>query len=273
MCIDRPLGDGRKVVYRGGSMLLKEAMKETGLSKKAIQYYEEQGLVKPKKLENKYRDYDATCIETLRYIRTLRTLGLNMEKIKRILTQGEYAPQIYEEMIHKIDEDTSVLQKRKQALHNLMEHKDVDIQDVESKTLEAPYIYIYQTNHFLGLLYCLAFIMALLLYRYLPLIHDGWPLAVLYTLASLYMKKSFFETSFYRMKNQSISLKKIRYYFFFSFLENLMFMLAIKQTLQTGIIIYIAILVCMGCYIVWINFHLIKDEEFYAFHYIDDEEM
>lgn len=47
-------------------MLLKETMKATGLSKKAIQYYEDKALIVPKKLNNGYRDYDETVIQQLK---------------------------------------------------------------------------------------------------------------------------------------------------------------------------------------------------------------
>ena len=49
-------------------MLLKEVMEKSGLSRKAVQYYEDQGFVKPVKLENGYRDYDEDCLKTLRDI-------------------------------------------------------------------------------------------------------------------------------------------------------------------------------------------------------------
>ena len=46
-------------------MLLRDVMKQSGLSKKAVQYYEDQGFIHPEKLENGYRDYDKDCLETL----------------------------------------------------------------------------------------------------------------------------------------------------------------------------------------------------------------
>lgn len=38
-------------------MLRNEIQNKTGLTSKAIEYYEEKGLIKPLKLENGYRDY------------------------------------------------------------------------------------------------------------------------------------------------------------------------------------------------------------------------
>ena len=38
-------------------MLRSEIQKETGLTRKAIEYYEDKGLIHPQKSENGYRDY------------------------------------------------------------------------------------------------------------------------------------------------------------------------------------------------------------------------
>lgn len=80
-------------------MLLKEVMKETGLIRKAIEYYEKEQFVYPKKLSNGYRDYDEECAQTLLYVKNLRLLSLNIEKINSIILHQEYAPQIYEQRI------------------------------------------------------------------------------------------------------------------------------------------------------------------------------
>ncbi|MDD7183587.1 MerR family transcriptional regulator [Peptostreptococcus porci] len=38
-------------------MLRNEIQSKTGLTRKAIEYYEKKGLINPRKLENGYRDY------------------------------------------------------------------------------------------------------------------------------------------------------------------------------------------------------------------------
>ena len=62
-------------------MLLKEVMEKSGLSRKAVQYYEDQGFVKPVKLENGYRDYDEDCLKTLRDIHAMRQMGLHTNEM------------------------------------------------------------------------------------------------------------------------------------------------------------------------------------------------
>ncbi len=66
-------------------MLITEVCKVTGLTKKAVEYYVEQGLVSPAPLENGYRDFDDADVEHLKKIRVLRVLGLGVEEIKSAL--------------------------------------------------------------------------------------------------------------------------------------------------------------------------------------------
>ena len=49
-----------------------EVCRQTGLTKKAIEYYEAQMLIKPTVLDNGYRDYQTRDIERLREISVLR---------------------------------------------------------------------------------------------------------------------------------------------------------------------------------------------------------
>ena len=46
-------------------MLRNEIQNKTGLTRKAIEYYEEKGLIKPLKLENGYRDYSEEDMKIL----------------------------------------------------------------------------------------------------------------------------------------------------------------------------------------------------------------
>lgn len=56
-------------------MLIHEVSNNTGLTKKAIEYYVEQGLVFPTILENGYRDFGVQDIDRLQKISILRKLG------------------------------------------------------------------------------------------------------------------------------------------------------------------------------------------------------
>ncbi|WP_426350310.1 MerR family transcriptional regulator [Alloiococcus sp. CFN-8] len=65
-------------------MLIKEAAKSSGLTKKAIEYYIEQELIAPKILCNGYREFEDKDIEALKKISVYRRLGLSIEEIKEV---------------------------------------------------------------------------------------------------------------------------------------------------------------------------------------------
>ena len=66
-------------------MLIHEVCECTNLTKKAVEYYTQKGLVTPLVLSNGYRDYKEEDVEVLRRIGVLRRLDLGMEDIKEIL--------------------------------------------------------------------------------------------------------------------------------------------------------------------------------------------
>lgn len=66
-------------------MLINQVSKNTGLTKKAIEYYTLQGLVSPFVLENGYRDYSEQDVQKLEKISVLRKLDIGTDEIKIIL--------------------------------------------------------------------------------------------------------------------------------------------------------------------------------------------
>jgi DNA-binding transcriptional MerR regulator len=58
-----------------------------GITKKNIRFYEEAGLLTPRRnSENGYRDYSESDIDTLRRIKLLRKLGVPLEEIRQMQT-------------------------------------------------------------------------------------------------------------------------------------------------------------------------------------------
>ena len=71
-------------------MKINEVEALAGISKKNIRFYEEQGLLSPRRnSENGYRDYGEAEVATLRRIKLLRKLGVSIEDIRRMLS-GEH---------------------------------------------------------------------------------------------------------------------------------------------------------------------------------------
>ena len=66
-------------------MTINEIAKELNMTKRAIKYYEEQGLLKVSKDSNGYRNYSKQDLETLRAVSIYRKLGISISDIKKLL--------------------------------------------------------------------------------------------------------------------------------------------------------------------------------------------
>lgn len=66
-------------------MKINEVEQSVGITKKNIRFYEQQGLLHPKRnSENGYREYDEADVECLKKIKLLRKLSLPIEEIRKI---------------------------------------------------------------------------------------------------------------------------------------------------------------------------------------------
>src|SRR5665647_188227 len=103
-------------------MKINEVMKETGLTKKAIYYYEEVGLVKPSKdVESNYRIYTVEDINRLIAIHTLRKLDLSIKDIQLALSVKNNFKQTLEKQLGFFNCEIERLNKSKVVLENFIE--------------------------------------------------------------------------------------------------------------------------------------------------------
>lgn len=66
-------------------MNIGDAAERSGVSAKMIRYYEEIGLIKSARRANNYRDYDASDVSVLKFIRRTRDLGFSLEEVSNLL--------------------------------------------------------------------------------------------------------------------------------------------------------------------------------------------
>jgi MerR family copper efflux transcriptional regulator len=67
-------------------MVIGEAARASGVSAKMLRYYERIGLIpQPVRTEGGYRTYGPGEVETLRFIRRARDLGLSMDRIRQLV--------------------------------------------------------------------------------------------------------------------------------------------------------------------------------------------
>lgn len=82
--VDLPLRDGCTVKIGGGNTVIPigRVAHVTGLSVKAIKFYEGRGLIQPTRSDNQYRMYGMEEIRRLSEIKRLRQIGLRLEQIQ-----------------------------------------------------------------------------------------------------------------------------------------------------------------------------------------------
>ncbi|MBU5436538.1 MerR family transcriptional regulator [Tissierella sp. MSJ-40] len=105
-------------------MFIKETCRITGLSSSAVRYYESQGLLgEVERRSNNYRVFDEEDIEKLLFIRKARTLGFELEEIKKILALKNkgihpcnYVSQKIQEKISSIKAEIARLEEEKDRL-------------------------------------------------------------------------------------------------------------------------------------------------------------
>lgn len=137
-------------------MQLHEAAQKTGLSKRAIKFYEEKGLICVEKEQNGYRNYTEKHIETLKEISFYRKLGISLEDIKALL--GQKDSRLLKEIYEKKKLELNTEQKELDALARFLETRDIDavcssvdyhtISQAMQEMLPGFYGY-YFMNHFL----------------------------------------------------------------------------------------------------------------------------
>lgn len=83
----------------------------TGVSRDTLRFYEDQGLIRARRLENGYRDYPDEVQALVHYIKTAQKLGFTLAEVGNKLPAVWGAPQpgpaiaqLLAEKLHEIDE-------------------------------------------------------------------------------------------------------------------------------------------------------------------------
>ncbi len=114
-------------------MRLNEVIKQVDLSKRAIKFYEEKGLLKTKRDSNGYRNYTDEDIDLLKEISTYRKMGIGLTDIKRILNDKSVLKQV---LIEKKKEITSY-KKELEALEMFIENNNIENEDAKEYISDA----------------------------------------------------------------------------------------------------------------------------------------
>ena len=114
-------------------MLRSEIQKETGLTRKAIEYYEYKGLIHPQKSENGYRDYNIKDLEILKKVSIFRKLGMSISDIYQCISSGgDSLSSVLREKQHQLDLD----EKRKVILEMIVRGESKELINDKVSLLE-----------------------------------------------------------------------------------------------------------------------------------------
>ena len=106
-------------------MQIHEVGTKVGLTKKSIRYYEEEGLLNPKRNSfNDYRDYTEEDINTLKLIKFLRNLNVPVSDIKKLKNKELSLEECMRDRINKITDEEHNLDKIKNMCSEIMTSKD-----------------------------------------------------------------------------------------------------------------------------------------------------
>ncbi|MFC7327909.1 MerR family transcriptional regulator [Marinactinospora rubrisoli] len=108
-------------------MQISELSARTGTSRRALRYYEEQGLLTPDRLPNGYRDYDEQTVTTVRRIQILLSAGLGTSAIAEILpcvidenvVLAGRCPELLDGLAKERERITSAIEELTEARHIL----------------------------------------------------------------------------------------------------------------------------------------------------------
>ena len=104
-------------------MLIGELATASGLSREALRFYEQQGLIRARRLDNGYRDYPPEVVTLVQYIRTAQQLGFTLaeigDRLPAIWDAAEPGPalaQVLAAKLQEIDDRIAALQALRQTL-------------------------------------------------------------------------------------------------------------------------------------------------------------
>lgn len=119
-----------------------EFSKMSKVTIKALRYYEKEGLLTPKYIDNYngYRYYESSQLISISKIITLKQLGLSIEEIKRIIIDKEPIDVILKLKKTELENTISLYKYQLSKLNYLLEEKDMK-EEIFEKIIPECYVY------------------------------------------------------------------------------------------------------------------------------------
>ena len=103
-------------------MLINEVCKKSNVTKKAIEYYAEHGLISPVTAENGYRQFTDEDVAKLKKISIMRGFGMPVAEIRDVLENNSLSMLLT--LLHKNELEMSVMKEKQEIMRQLVSNGD-----------------------------------------------------------------------------------------------------------------------------------------------------
>ena len=118
-------------------MKINEVEALVGITKKNIRFYEEQGLLNPRRdNRNGYREYGEEEVSVLRQIKLMRKLGVPLEEIRRMQADGVTVADGMRRHLVTLEREQRNLEQSMELCRRL-KTRDIRLEDLDAPTLLA----------------------------------------------------------------------------------------------------------------------------------------
>ena len=113
-------------------MTIKEVEKKLNISRANIRFYEQEGLLEPKRNDNEYRNYSDNDIKRLEKILLFRKCNISIENIRLIFNGSKSIDEVFKNQINVIENEVKQLEGAKIICQKLAQEKSsIDMMDTE----------------------------------------------------------------------------------------------------------------------------------------------
>lgn len=125
---------------------IREVSMMSGITRRTLQYYDDEGILPVERTKENYRLYDEKALRKLWEILIYREIGLSLEQIKQLFEPGGKAQaEILEKQIQSMSESSTMLAEKIRFAEKVMEHGIPAFDDEELKKTGMTYLeYIHQ---------------------------------------------------------------------------------------------------------------------------------
>jgi DNA-binding transcriptional MerR regulator len=112
---------------------IEEVSKLSGVSKRTLQYYDDEGILPVKRSKNNYRLYDDETMERLWEVLWYKEMGFDLKEITLIL-EGVKQETVIEEKVNKINNTIRVLEEQKKVIKYIQRYSIPTKSEENNKT-------------------------------------------------------------------------------------------------------------------------------------------